>query len=245
MPYGAREPDVETPEPGVYLLKNLRPGFQMLFVEFEEFVLAIDAPSGWYEMQQVPPMNWSHGDTSTALGEKYVRAIEQAVPDKPIKYLVLTHHHNDHIGGMAPFLNHGADVLAGIGAAQMARQVSDASGADPAATITTITSEHTIEDETMAARLIALPDGNPKADGYLMVYLPRQEILYTTAFIYPVPEAAFPPAESLELSLYFVEWLDASGLDVDTIYNVHAGGRVEDWQLDHLRTIARQRAAAQ
>ena len=90
----------------------------------------------------------------------------------------------------------------------------------------------------MAMRLIELPAGNPKADNYLMVYLPKQKLLYATAFIYPLPESVFPPRESIPLSKYFVDWLDASGLDVELIYNVHGMGLVEDWHLQTIRDLA-------
>ncbi|MEM7280738.1 MAG: MBL fold metallo-hydrolase [Pseudomonadota bacterium] len=247
IPYGAREPVVDTLSAGVYMVRDLRSGFRLLFVEFEEFALAVDAPSGWYEMQQIPPMNWSYGDGTSDLGEKYLRAIKATIPDKPLKYLVLTHHHSDHIGGLRPFLSKNVEILAGENAAKLARQASKAShsldasdnyGSDHKPNITIVKGLQIIKDRTMAVQLIELPDGNPKADNYLMVYLPKQKLLYSTAFIYPVPESAFPPPESINLSVYFVQWLDRSGLDVEQIYNVHAGGLVEEWQLEKLRHLA-------
>jgi len=46
-PYSERPGAAREIEPGVYLVPNLRPGFHMFFVAFEDFVLAVDAPSGW------------------------------------------------------------------------------------------------------------------------------------------------------------------------------------------------------
>lgn len=229
VPYGQREPRVETVAPGVHMVVNLRPGFRLMFVEFDDFVLAVDAPTGWYEMQQIPPMNWSFGDDVDALGRKYLSAIEQTAPGKPVRYVVLTHHHSDHIGGIQPFIDAGATLLAGRAAAHML----DLSRDVPEVEI--IDGQKTISDGFMQVELIKLPDGNPKADDYLMIYLPEQKILYATAFMYPVPESVFPLRESVPLSRYFVEWLDGSGLDVEHIYNVHGQGLVQDWQLQWLR----------
>ena len=247
IPYGQREPVVEAIAPQVYRVQNLRPGFGMLFVEFADFVLAVDAPSGWYEMQQIPPMNWSYGDGTSSLGHKYIRGIESTVPDKPIRYLALTHHHSDHIGGLLPFLAKEVEVLAGKGAAAATRQAASAtftrdtdapSTENLRPTITVVDGMQQIKDDTMTVQLIELPADNPKAENYLMVYLPRQKILYATAFIYPVPEDAFPPTESIPLSIYFVEWLDQSELDVERIYNIHGDGLVEEWQLEKIRELS-------
>ncbi len=253
VPYGGREPIIDRVAPEVYLARSLRPGFQLLFVEFADFVLAVDAPTGWYEMQQIPPMNWSTGDGTSSLGEKYLRAIKTAVPDKPLKYVVLTHHHSDHIGGLRPFIAEDVEILAGVSAAQMAKQAAASTftlspdaltGSQSKPIITVVDGEYAVENGDMEVRLIELPDGNPKAQNYLMVYLPKQKILYTTGFIYPVAAADFPPPESIDLSIYFVEWLDQSGLDIEKIYNVHAGGLVEDWHLEKVREIAASRASS-
>lgn len=247
VPYGQRPPQVETLAPRVHMVTDLRPGFGLLFVEFNDYILAVDAPSGWYEMNQIPPMNWSYGDSIAALGKKYLRAIKQTVPDKPVRYVVLTHHHSDHIGGLRAFVAEGTTVLAGEGAAHMAKGAVDARASlssdewhdegGVALEIEVISGERVIADESMEVQLIELPAGNPKADNYLMVYLPKQKLLYTTAFIYPIPKSVFPPRESVALSSYFVEWLDSSGLEVETIYNVHGMRRVEEWQLGAIRSL--------
>jgi glyoxylase-like metal-dependent hydrolase (beta-lactamase superfamily II) len=251
VPYGQREPRVETVAPGMHLVRSLRPGFHLLFVEFPDFVVAVDAPTGWYEMFAIPPWLSSTGDGISDLGSKYLRAIRQTVPNKPIRHVVLTHHHSDHIGGIRPFIAEGVEVVAGAAAARLAGQAARAtfslspdllSGRPVAPAIGVVQGRRVIAGGDMEMQLLELPAGNPKADHYLMVYLPRQRILYTTAFIYPLPEADFPPLESIDLSIYFVDWLDRSGLDVERVLNVHGTGVVEPWHLDRIRALAAARA---
>ena len=238
VPYGQRPPEVETLAPRVYMVRNLRPGFGLIFVEFDDHVVAVDAPTGWYEMNQLPPMNWSHGDAIDALGRKYLTAINQTVPDKPVRFLILTHHHSDHIGGFMPFVGAGAKIIAGANAAHMVTGALDGhSASSDDQVVEIVNGRYSLADANMSLELIELPDGNPKADNYLMVYLPKQKLLYTTGFIYPIPESDFPPKESIPLSQYFVDWLDESNLEIEHIYNVHGMNRVEDWQLEKIRQL--------
>ena len=60
--------DIRDLAPGVHLLVNLRAGFHMLFVEFADHVLAVDAPAGWHELHQLPASGLSAEGGSAALG---------------------------------------------------------------------------------------------------------------------------------------------------------------------------------
>ena len=231
--FGQRSADVDEIAAGVYMIRNLRPGFHGYFVEYDDFVVAIDAPTYWYELYQLPPTSGSRGDDLSALGRKMVRAIESRIPGKPIKHLILTHHHSDHIGGFSPIVDQGAKIVTGR---ETARLLKDRAGVLSSA-IQVVDGEYSIGADGNEIRLIPLPPDNPKANDYLAVYLPAQKLLITTAFIYSVPEEDFPVRESIELSKYFVDWLDSTALDVDMHFNVHAGGRIEAWQLESIRRL--------
>lgn len=250
-PYSRRPGQARELAPGVYLAPGVRPGFHMFFVEFDDFVVAVDAPTGWYEINQVPPFNFVRGEGTSALGEKYIRIINETIPDKPIRHVVLTHHHSDHIGGVREFIARGIGIIAAEPAAAAARRAArraytinpDAlTGRSVEPKIEIVEGDKVISDGNMVVRLIGLPDGNPKAEGFLVVYLPEQKIMYLTSFLYPVPEDSFPVPESVPLSLWFVHWLDQSGLDVERIYNVHGQALVQDWQLEKFRKMLEEGA---
>jgi glyoxylase-like metal-dependent hydrolase (beta-lactamase superfamily II) len=70
-------------------------GHQSMFVVTKDGVIATD-PIGYGRPQMV---------------RTYVEEIRK-VTDKPIKYLVYSHHHNDHISGGKPFKDAGAKIVA-------------------------------------------------------------------------------------------------------------------------------------
>lgn len=84
---------VETEElaDGVYLLGGS--SHNSVAVEFENFVAIVEAP----ESEQ----------RSLAVIEEVVRL----VPDKPIRFLVNTHQHHDHIGGIRAYMHIGATIV--------------------------------------------------------------------------------------------------------------------------------------
>jgi hypothetical protein len=76
-----------------------------LIVEMSDHLIVFDAPVT--DAQSV----WT------------VNAAKAKYPGKPIRYVVLTHHHMDHTGGMRGFVAEGATLVVGQGAAQHYRRV--------------------------------------------------------------------------------------------------------------------------
>jgi hypothetical protein len=86
-------PEVVTPEKiaaGVWLLHG---GHSSVLIEFRDFVTVVDAPL--------------NEDRSIAV----IAAVKKLVPDKPIRYVINTHHHFDHSGGLRTYVAEGATVI--------------------------------------------------------------------------------------------------------------------------------------
>jgi hypothetical protein len=75
---------------GVWLLHG---GHNSVLVEFKDFLAVVDAP-----------LNEAH---SLAM----IAQMKKLVPDKPIKYVINTHHHFDHSGGLRTYVALGATVI--------------------------------------------------------------------------------------------------------------------------------------
>lgn len=79
---------------GVYEVSGLAGGtYQTPFVVMDDFVVAYEAPLGLAQSRQV------------------IAEIRRVAGDKPIRYVVVSHFHADHAGGVGAFVEAGATVL--------------------------------------------------------------------------------------------------------------------------------------
>jgi len=108
----------------------------------------------------------------------YVDEIKKVAGGQPIKYLIYSHHHFDHIAGGKPFKDAGATIIAHKRAQERLQQIED---------------PHTVlADETMdTARTITLGDttleltylGLNHSDNSIVMRLPKQRILFAVDFV--------------------------------------------------------------
>ncbi len=88
---------------GVYFGEGL--GTNNMWVEFEDFVLVVEGPNT--EMQTL----------------EAIHRIQETVGDKPIRYLVTTHHHADHVGGIRGFAAEGATIVTHANNEEILREI--------------------------------------------------------------------------------------------------------------------------
>jgi glyoxylase-like metal-dependent hydrolase (beta-lactamase superfamily II) len=213
----------------------------MLFVEFADYVVAVDAPSGWWELQELPARDWARS-ASPALGERYVAAIRSRVGDKPIRYVVLTHHHSDHAGGVRAFVEAGATVVGAAVTRQVAERTLAAplslagrdAGGTPALRFEAVEADRTIRDGEMDMRIIDV-GANPHSEGMLAVWLPGPKILYVSDLFDPWGTRGSPARDRLPVMRWFVQWLDRSGLAPERIYAIHGSALVRPENLEEIR----------
>jgi glyoxylase-like metal-dependent hydrolase (beta-lactamase superfamily II) len=159
-------------------LVQLAPGVQhvtggshhCLIVEMKDHLVVFDAPvSDWHS-------TWVIG----AAQVKYT--------GKPIKYVVLTHHHMDHAGGLRAYAAQGATIVAGKGTTAHYRKVLAAPATRnpdlPATDLTKtpiieVTDKYVLSDGTREVHVYAV-DPNPHADGLLIGYVPSAKLGFVT-----------------------------------------------------------------
>jgi glyoxylase-like metal-dependent hydrolase (beta-lactamase superfamily II) len=172
------QPSYDTQSSPGLKLQELAPGIQhvvggshnSLIVEMKDHLIVFDAPVS----------DWQSTWTISAARGKYVR--------KPVKYLVLTHHHMDHAGGIRAYADAGATIVTGQGTAEHFKRVLAApftrnpvmSPSDLTRTpIVEVMGKHVLSDGTRQVELYVL-DPNPHADGLLIGYVPDAKLGFVT-----------------------------------------------------------------
>ncbi len=180
-------------------LQELAPGIQhvvggshnSLIVEMKDHVIVFDAPVS----------DWQSTWTISAARGKYLR--------KPVKYLVLTHHHMDHAGGVRAYADAGATIVTGKGTAAHFRRVLAApftrnpmlSSRDLGQTpIVEVADKHVLTDGQRRVEMYVL-DPNPHSEGLLIGYVPDAQLGFVTDIwspgAAPLPERLTPALAAL------------------------------------------------
>ena len=202
-------------KPGVHVFDV--GGFVVLAVEFRDFVVAVEAPGVHPGFEGIPAR-----PGSTQVSSDFLAAIEKAVPSKPIRFLVLSHHHSDHIGGSRLFARRGATILAAPGhRAAIARAATEPSG--PAARIETVARRRTITDGSRTLEILNTGP-NPHTDENLVVWLPVERIAFQGDLFYYATGQVFPPSGRAAMNRFFADWLLKHNLEPEAVYGVHSAG---------------------
>jgi glyoxylase-like metal-dependent hydrolase (beta-lactamase superfamily II) len=148
------------------------------------------------------------------------------MPGKPIRYIVISHHHGDHIGGLRSFIAEGATVIttpgnrAHVEALARAPQF-DRLQAQPRKVEFLIIDKgkHVLRDSSRTLELFDIGP-NPHAREMLIAYLPRQRLLFQ-ADVFNMPYSPRPLTPVQALTRAFAERVRELGLEVERIVGVH------------------------
>jgi glyoxylase-like metal-dependent hydrolase (beta-lactamase superfamily II) len=214
---------------GVFVVPNVRSGFAPLVVEFDDFLVAVDAPASFPLLGQIPAGETDPAPSMSWHAERFVDRLQRQWPDKPISYLVLTHHHEDHVGGVRAFISAGATILGPPSAIEVARRlaslspdmVDDRFSRSPQVLSgETVEQPRRISDGSRSLELVPV-HGSPHADGMLIVSIQDAAMVYVSDLVTPAPLDAYPSANHRALDDFFANWLRSSGLNPDVVWSMH------------------------
>jgi len=172
-----------------------------LIVAMKDHLIIFDAPYGELQSRWV------------------IDAAKAKYPGKPIRYLILTHHHMDHTGGMRTYVAEGAKVIVpSPDKAYFEKDVraphtivpDDLQKKPRAAELLEVKDQMTFKDDTAEVRLYAIP--NPHVQGMFIAHVVTGNILYVTDLI-----SARGPIERSEGTVAVGEALRKYGISGATI----------------------------
>jgi glyoxylase-like metal-dependent hydrolase (beta-lactamase superfamily II) len=189
-----------------------------LAVEMRDHIVVVDLP------------------LNQARAEAVLAKAKELIPNKPVRYVVTSHHHWDHLGGIRAAMDEGATIVTHNSNKSFLERVAKTPhtlGPDRQAAsrkgvkIQTVGDEGTLSDGTRTIKLYRL-QGYEHTGDMLITYLPKEKIVAEPDAFTPPPQAGTPlisPAVIYAKALY--DNIQRLKLDVQVIAPFH-GNRKSD-----------------
>jgi glyoxylase-like metal-dependent hydrolase (beta-lactamase superfamily II) len=196
---------------GVWRIKG---AYNSLAVEFADHILLFEP-----------------GPQNESRGQAVIAEVKRVIPNKPIKYGIISHHHFDHTSGLSAAVAEGITLVTasenrdflmkGLSAPRtLAPDAITKSGKKPV--IEAITGDKRVFQDATRTFEVHRIKGLPHADGLLFGYLPKEKIL-VFADMFGLPPADKPiPDPPVVGTQVFVDNLDRLKIDSDQILSIHS-----------------------
>ena len=172
------------------------------------------------------------GPQNEARSSAVIAKVKETIPNKPIKYLVNTHVHFDHSGGVRTFVDEGATIVTHQDNKPYYQKAWDAphtinpdklAQSKKTATFETFGDKHVLTDGSRTIEIHKITGGGHN-DAFAMVYLPKEKILIEGDAYTPPAANAPPPTAANPFSVNLDENITRLKLDVKQIAPLHGPG---------------------
>ena len=161
-----------------------------------------------------------------------IEQVKQLAPGKPIRYVINSHNHFDHAGGLRAAVAEGATIITQAGnKPYFERAFAVANRIDPdrlarsgkKASFKTVNDKLVLSDAARSIEIHRIANSNHN-DTFLMVYLPKEKLLIEADAFTPGAPNSPPPAQPNPNNVNLIENIERLKLGVDRILPLH--GRV-------------------
>lgn len=201
-----RQPPASAEEvaPGVWFLRNVG-GYNTMFARVGDCVAVFDAPASYGHFGGPIPAAQRMSDNSAIITAKV-----REVTGKRVCYVVPTHHHNDHFGGIAGFARDGATIITTPGNAALARAVVRGSTPAVEPRIKLVTEKLTLGAGQERIDIWVIHN-DPHAEAMIFVHLPGRGIAFDGDL-----------SDYVSSAWGFLRFVRQRGLKIDRVYSSHS-----------------------
>lgn len=191
---------------GLYRLTTGPGSYDSVIVEFKDYIMMLEAGQ------------------SEARALAYVAETKKLIPNKPIRYVMNTHPHSDHTGGLPVLVAEGAIVITQKNNEEFLRKalntprtlLNDTLAKNPKpAKIEAVSEKKVYSDGSRTVEMYHVSPV-PHSNGLMIAYIPKEKILFQGDFSVNPGEPANDHVKAL------VPILEKLNLDFDRYINVHA-----------------------
>ena len=186
---------IEEIAPGIFLVPGTH---NNLIIEGPDGLALVDA--SWYPERS----------------QTLLARVAERWPEKTIRYLILTHHHIDHTGGMRPVIEAGASVVTSEKNADYFREVFEST---MTRSVNLIEVGQFLSLGGIGREIHAYDVYTEHAEGMIAAYVPDEKLLFNADL--------FSPNRPLQFSLWFDDLMNAiewHGIDVEKHVGGHGSG---------------------
>jgi glyoxylase-like metal-dependent hydrolase (beta-lactamase superfamily II) len=192
---------------GLYRLTTGQGSYDSLIIEFSDHIMMLEAGQ------------------SQARALAYVEETKKLIPGKPIRYVMNTHPHADHTGGLPVLVAEGATIIAHENSREFFERalntprtlLDDTLSRNPKrARVDAIGDKKVYSDRTRTVEIYHIYPA-PHSNGLIVAYIPKEKVLYQGDFSLPGPgQEANDHVKALAPAL------EKLNLDFERYINTHA-----------------------
>ncbi|HKG13946.1 MAG TPA: MBL fold metallo-hydrolase [Pyrinomonadaceae bacterium] len=211
QPFPAPPPPVRETKlaEGVYLFES---GANSLVVEFDTYVLVVE------------PYGGGRGPKPT------INKAREMFPSKPVKYVVVTHYHDDHSGGLRSYVANDVTVVTTpanrklferMAAGSFTLNPDDQTRAPRKPLFNFVTDKRlTLTDGKQTVEVIDIGP-SPHAEEMLVVYLPKEKLVFQGDLVNLPFSGKYLPSTVNDTTVHFFDAVSKLNLDVKRVAAVH------------------------
>ncbi|HYR89634.1 MAG TPA: MBL fold metallo-hydrolase [Terriglobia bacterium] len=191
---------------GLYRLTTGNGSYDSVIVEFKDYIMMLEAGQ------------------SEARGLAYIAETKKLIPNKPIRYVINTHPHSDHTGGLPAMVAEGATVITQKNNEDFLEKalntprtlLNDTLAKNPKkAKVEAVSEKKVYSDGTRTVEIYHVSPV-PHSNGLMIAYIPKEKVLFQGDFSLPAPGQ--PGNDHVKALVPILEKLN---LDFNRYINVH------------------------